>query len=82
MATHSSTLAWKIPWTEEPGGLQPIGSQRSLHRAVVKNLPANSGDSGDTVLISASGRSLEEEMTAHTSIIAWKIPWTKDPGGL
>ena len=26
MATHSSTLAWKIPWTEEPGGLQPMGS--------------------------------------------------------
>ena len=28
MATHSSVFAWKIPWTEEPGGLQPIGSQR------------------------------------------------------
>ena len=28
MATHSSLLAWKIPWTEEPGGLQSIGSQR------------------------------------------------------
>ena len=28
MATHSSILAWKIPWTEEPGGLQPIGLQR------------------------------------------------------
>jgi len=27
-ATHSSTLAWGIPWTEEPGGLQSIGSQR------------------------------------------------------
>ena len=27
MATHSSTLAWKIPWTEEPGRLQPMGSQ-------------------------------------------------------
>ena len=31
MATHSSILAWKIPWTEEPGGLQPIGSQRVRH---------------------------------------------------
>ena len=29
MATHSSTHAWKIPWTEEPGGLQSIGSQKS-----------------------------------------------------
>ena len=31
MATHSSTLAWKIPWTEEPGGLQSVGSQRVGH---------------------------------------------------
>ena len=31
MATHSSILAWEIPWTEEPGGLQSIGSQRVGH---------------------------------------------------
>ena len=31
MATHSSILAWRIPWTEEPGGLQSTGSQRVLH---------------------------------------------------
>ena len=31
MATHSSTLAWKIPWTEEPGRLQSMGSQRVRH---------------------------------------------------
>ena len=31
MATHSSTLAWKIPWTEEPGRLQSTGSQRVGH---------------------------------------------------
>ena len=31
MATHSSTLAWKIPRTEEPGGLQSMGSQRVVH---------------------------------------------------
>ena len=31
MASHSSTLAWKIPWTEEPGGLQSMGSQRVGH---------------------------------------------------
>ena len=31
MATHSSTLAWKIPWTEEPGKLQSMGSQRVGH---------------------------------------------------
>ena len=31
MAIHSSTIAWKIPWTEEPGRLQPMGSQRVGH---------------------------------------------------
>ena len=31
MATHSSVLAWEIPWTEEPGGLQSMGSQRIRH---------------------------------------------------
>ena len=31
MATHSNILAWRIPWTEEPGGLQSIGSQRVTH---------------------------------------------------
>ena len=30
-ATHSSILAWRIPWTEEPGGLQSMGSQRAGH---------------------------------------------------
>ena len=52
MAMHSSTLAWKVPWTEEPGGLQSLRSQESdslvikplPHRAalvaqLVKNLP-------------------------------------------
>ena len=33
MATHSSILAWRVPWTEEPGGLQSIGSQRVRHEA-------------------------------------------------
>ena len=31
MATHSNVLAWEIPWTEEPGGLQSTGSQRDKH---------------------------------------------------
>ena len=31
MATHSRVLAWRIPWTEEPGGLQSLGSQRAGH---------------------------------------------------
>ena len=37
MATHSSILAWKIPWTEEPGGLQPMGSQRVRHGSVTEH---------------------------------------------
>ena len=36
MATHSSILAWEIPWTEEPGGLQSMGSQRVGHNLVTK----------------------------------------------
>ena len=36
MATHSSMLAWEIPWTEEPGGLQSMGSQRVGHNWVIK----------------------------------------------
>ena len=36
MATHSSTLAWRIPWMEEPGGLQSMGSQRVRHDLATK----------------------------------------------
>ena len=45
---------------------------------MVENLPASAGDLRDKGLIPELGRSLEEEMA--TSILAWKIPWTKDPG--
>ena len=36
MATHSSILAWEIPWTEEPGGLQSMGLQRAGHDLATK----------------------------------------------
>ena len=36
MATHSSSLAWRIPWMEEPGGLQSVGSQRVRHDLATK----------------------------------------------
>ena len=36
MATHSNILAWQIPWTEEPGGLQSLGSQRIGHDLATK----------------------------------------------
>ena len=47
---------------------------------MVKNSPAN--DTGDVSLIPGPGRSLEEGMETHTSILAWRIPWTEEPGGL
>ena len=37
MATHSSTLAWEIPWTEEPGGLQAMGSQGAGHNLATEH---------------------------------------------
>ena len=43
MATHSSTLAWKIPWIEKPGGLQSIGSQRQTR---LKRLSSSSSSKG------------------------------------
>ena len=46
---------------------------------MVKNLPANAGDTG---LVPGLGRSLEGEMATHSSICAWEIPWTEEPGGL
>ena len=39
MATHSSILAWRIPWTEEPDGLQSMGSKRVRHDFVAKPSP-------------------------------------------
>ena len=43
MATHSSILAWRIPWTEEPGGLQSIGSQRVGHDRVQMHARVSGG---------------------------------------
>ena len=48
---------------------------------MIKNLPANA-ETRDTDLIPGSGRSLEEEMASHSSILAWKIPWTEETGRL
>ena len=49
---------------------------------MVKNPPANAEDTGDVDLIPGSGRSLEKGMVTHSSILAWEIPWTEEPGGL
>ena len=49
---------------------------------VIKNLPANAGDLRDSGLISGSRRFLEKGMVTHSSVLAWRIPWTEEPGGL
>ena len=46
--------------------------------SVVKNLPANAGDTG----LVPGNIPLEKEMATHSSILAWEIPWTEEPGGL
>ena len=54
----------------------PGASQVGL---VVKNLPANAGDTG---WIPGTGRSLEKRMATRSSILAWRVPWTEEPGRL
>ena len=66
MATHSSVLAWRIPWTEEPGGLLSKGSHRVRH------------DLSDLACMHA----LEKEMATLSSVLAGRLPGTKEPGGL
>ena len=66
MALHSSTLAWKIPWTEEPGRLQSMGSQRV-------------GQDFTTSLSLFTFNALEKEMATHSTVLAWRIPGTGEP---
>ena len=49
---------------------------------VVRNSPNNAGDIRDVNLIPGWGRNLEEDVATHSSILAWRIPWTEEPGGL
>ena len=68
MATNSSALAWRIPWTEEPGGLQSMGSQRGGHERVTNTFTLMSmaqtvesaHNTGDPGLILRLGRSSGE----------------------
>ena len=69
MASHSTTLAWKIPWMEEPGRLQSMGSLRVGHDSA-------------TSLFTFHFHALEKEMATHSSVPAWRIPWTEKPGRL
>ena len=68
MATHSGTLAWKIPWMEEPGRLQSMGS------------PSQTRLSNFTFTFHF--HALEKEMATRSSVLAWRIPGTGEPGGL
>ena len=70
------------------GGEQSTASRSPSHTKLwnetevalwVRNPPANAGDAGS---ILGSGHPLEEEVTTHSSILAWKIPWREEPGGL
>ena len=69
MALHSSTLAWQIPWTKEPGMLQSMGSLRVGHDGV-------------TSLSLFHFHTLEKEMATHSSVLAWRIPGPGEAGGL
>ena len=68
MATHSSVLAWKIPWTEEPG---------RLHQGVAEGQTRLSD-----FTFTFHFHALEKEMATHSSVLAWRIPGTGKPGGL
>ena len=68
MAPYSSTLAWKIPQTEEPGGLQSMGS---LSRRQLSDFT-----------FTFHFHALEKEMATHSSTLAWRIPWREEPGRL
>ena len=59
--------------------IEVIGTSQWLS---CKESICNAGDSGDVGLTLGLGRSLEEEMTTHSSILAWRTPWTEEPGGL
>ena len=65
MAPHSSTLAWKTPWTEEPGRLQSMGSLRVGH------------DLSDFTF-TFHFHALEKETATHSSILAWRITGTEE----
>ena len=71
MATHSSTLAWQIPWTEEPGRLQSMGSLGIRHDWATS-----------LSIFTFHFHALEREMATQSSVLAWRIPGTGEPGGL
>ena len=69
MAPHSSTLAWKIPWAEDPGGLQSVGS-------------LGVGHDWSDFTFTFHFHALEKEMATDSSVLAWRIPGMGEPDGL
>ena len=91
MAPHSSSLAWKIPRTEEPGGLQSMGSHRVGHdwsdlaaaaAAKLRESITAGEPSSARGFLRASLRKGEGDGTPLQYSFAWKIPWTGEPGRL
>ena len=68
MAPHSSTLAWKLPWTEEPGRLQSMGSLSQTRLS--------------DFTFTFHFHALEKEMATHSSVLAWRISGMAEPNGL
>ena len=91
MATHSGVLAWRIPCTEEPGGLPSMGLHRVRHDlsdlAAAAAAAAVHGVTRSRTRLSDFTftfhfHALEKEMATHSSVLAWRIPATAEPGGL
>ena len=107
MATHSKILAWKIPWMEDPGRLQSMGSQRVGHNWATSLSNLTIGwiqgyrignterllwrfeHTGTNPLQMPKDNFIwlfyclvEKAMAPHSRTLAWKIPWTEEPGRL
>ena len=71
--------------TESAFGIHACILAKSLTFQVVllvKSSPVNAGDARDVVLSLGQEDALEQEMATHSSILAWRIPWTEEPGSL
>ena len=78
MATHSRVLAWRIPWTEEPGGLQSTGIQRSPQGCKVSDMTEWLNTHARTpCCLDLARRSLMN--TFHSTIIPWTPRFSQDP---
>ena len=69
MALLSITLAWNIPWTEEPGRLQSMGVAKSQTQL-------------SDFTFTFHFHALEKEMATNSTVLAWRIPGVGEPGGL